>query len=139
MPSNAFIGRTEAPTEPELAAVLGEAKSTWDQLLAELEQEFGVNVREWSSYSPKAGWSLRLKRKSRTVAWLGPREGAFMVAFILGQKAMDTARASRLPQRILRILQEAPRYPEGTGVRIMVKSSSDLAPIKSLTSIKLAN
>ena len=118
--------------------MLGQAKPVWDQLLAELDGEFGVNVREWSSYSPKAGWSLRLKRKSRTIAWLGPSEGAFMVAFILGQKAVETARASRLPQRILRILQEAPRYPEGTGVRIMVKTASDLASIKALTAVKLA-
>jgi hypothetical protein len=108
-------------------------------LLADLEREFGVNVREWNSYSPKAGWSLRLKRKARTIVWLGPREDSFIAAFILGDKAMRAARAAKLPQRIVKIMNEAPKYPEGTGVRIALKTPKDLAAVKTLAAIKLAN
>jgi hypothetical protein len=136
---NAFIGKTTAPTDAELSAALGDARPAWDQLLAELAGELGVNVREWSSYSVKAGWSLRLKRKSRTIVWLGPRAGAFLVAFILGDKAMRAAKASKLPRRIVEIMNEAPKYPEGTGVRMVIKAVKDLAAIKTLAAIKLAN
>lgn len=139
MPANAFIGKTEAPTEAELNAVLGDAQAAWDQLLAELEGELGVEVREWSSYSVKAGWSLRLKRKSRTVVWLGPCAGAFLVAFILGGHAMRAAKASKLPKRIVEIMKQAPKYPEGTGVRIVIKTAKELAAIKTLAAIKLAS
>ena len=136
---NAFIGKAAAPTDAELSAALGDARPAWDQLLAKLEGELGVNVREWSSYSVKAGWSLRLKRKSRTIVWLGPRAGAFLVAFILGDKAMRAAKASKLPRRIVEIMKQAPKYPEGTGVRIVIKVVKDLAAIKTLAAIKLAN
>lgn len=139
MKPNAFIGKTKAPTETELTSALGKAKLTWDQLVAALEEELGVNIREWNSYSPKYGWSLRLKRKSRTVVWLSPFNGAFQVGFILGAKAMQAAKAARLPQRIVKIMQEAPKYPEGTGVRIITKTAKSIPAIKTLATIKLAN
>ena len=137
--ANAFIGKSRQPTDKELSTALGPAKSTWDQLLIELDREFGVNVHEWNCYSLKAGWSLRVKRKARTIVWLGPREGAFMAAFILGDKAMLAAHASKLPQRIVKIMNEAPKYPEGTGIRIMMKILKDIAVVKTLTAIKIAN
>jgi hypothetical protein len=118
---------------------LKRSRATWDQLLADLDREFGVNIQEWNSYSPKAGWSLRVKRKARTIVWLGPREGCFIAAFVLGDKAMQAARAGKLPQRIVKIMNEVPKYPEGTGVRITLKTPKDLAAVKTLAAIKLAN
>ena len=136
---NAFIGKTAAPTSEELSAALGPARSVWDQLLADLDREFGVSVQEWNCYSPKAGWSLRAKRKKRTVVWLGPREGSFVAVFILGEKAMKAARAGKLPRRIARVMETAPKYPEGTGVRITVKTAKEIKALKILAAIKLAN
>jgi hypothetical protein len=139
MSPNAFINKPKQPTNAELAAALGPAKAAWDQLLADLAQEYGANVREWNSYSLKAGWSLRVKRKARTIVWLAPCPGAFRVAFILGDKAVLAAQEAKLPKRILKIINEAPKYPEGTGVRLEVKSSKDIATLKKLAAIKLAN
>ena len=139
MAPNAFINQPEQPTDEELSQALGPSKSVWDQLLTELAQEFGVNVHEWNCYSPKAGWSLRVKRKARTIVWLGPLKGAFRVAFILGDKAIAAARQEKLPARIVKLIDEAPKYPEGTGVRLEVKTAKDIAVLKKLAVIKLAN
>ncbi len=139
MSPNAFIGKAEQPTDGELTTALGPARATWDQLLADLAREHGVNVHEWNSYSLKAGWSLRVKRKARTIVWLGPRTDSFIAAFILGDKAIRAARAGKLSQRIVKIMNEAPKYPEGTGVRITVKTPKDLAGVLALAVIKLAN
>jgi hypothetical protein len=139
MSPNAFINKPKQPTEAELVAALGLAKPVWDQLLTDLAREFDVTVHEWNCYSPKAGWSLRVKRKGRTIVWLGPRKGAFMAAFILGDRAMLAARRNKLPQRVVQTLNEAPKYPEGTGVRLEVKSARDITTLKKLAAIKLAN
>ncbi len=139
MEANAFIGKAKKPTEAELAAALGPAKTVWDSFIAGLAEEHGVDVREWSSYSKKAGWALRLKRKKRTIVWLAPCQGCFRVAYILGEKAMKAARECLFPQRVKKILEEAPKYPEGTGVRITVKGARDIAVLKKLAEIKLAN
>jgi hypothetical protein len=136
---NAFIGKSEKPTEAELAAALGPSKTLWDQLVDDLARESGVDVQEWNSYSPKAGWSLRLKRKERNIVYLGPLQGGFRVAFILGDKAVKAARRSKLPARVLKIIAESPRDPEGTGVRMLVNGLEDVEVVKQLALIKLEN
>ena len=139
MTANAFINQPKPPTDAALAAALGPVKSVWNQFLSELDQEFGVNIEEWNSYSPKAGWSLRVKHKKRTIVWLAPCVGCFRVAFVLGDKAMQAARQGKWPKRIVKVMDEAPKYPEGTGIRLEIKSSRDIAMLKKLTAIKLAN
>lgn len=139
MPVNAFIGMSEQPDEAELSAELGQAKATWDELVDLLANEHEVTTREWKSYSPKAGWSLALKYKKRTIVYLIPSRGCFQVAFVLGDKAMKAARDSKLPQRIHKALDEAPRYAEGTGVRIEITGAKDIPFVKTLAAIKLAN
>jgi hypothetical protein len=52
---------------------------------------------------------------------------------------MAAARARKLPKAVLAALDEAPRYAEGTGLRLVVSKLKDLAPIHTLTEVKLAN
>ena len=135
MSPNAFIGRTKPPTDEELSTELGAARVLWDELLTEL----ALPLQEWNSYSPKAGWSLKVKLKKRTIVYLAPCHGSFRVAFVLGDKAVEAARQSKLPKAVLKILDEAPRYPEGTGVRLEIAARRDLAAVKKLAEVKLAN
>jgi hypothetical protein len=136
---NAFIGSTAAPTDTDLAANLGRAKPAWDRLLESLARELDVSGHEWKSHAAKWGWSLRVLRKQRTIVWLSPGREGFQAVFILGDKAVAAARASRLPARIKAALAAAPKYPEGTGLRLLVKSPRPLAALKILAAIKLAH
>lgn len=137
---NAFIGKLEAPTDGDLAAELGRtATALWDQLLASLAEQHGITIREWNSYSSKAGWALRLKKGKRAILYLSPGHRAFVAAFALGGKAVEAARRSGLPQRAIQIIDSATRYAEGTAVRIEVNGPADLALVRQLAAIKLAN
>jgi hypothetical protein len=135
MSPNAFIGRTKPPTDDELSAELGAVRVLWDELLTEL----ALPIQQWHSYSPKAGWSLKLLLKKRTIVYLAPCHGSFRAAFILGDKAVEAARQCRLPKAIIKIIDEAPRYAEGTGVRLEISARKDLAAVKTLAEVKLAN
>jgi hypothetical protein len=135
---NAFIGQAKEPTDPELAAALGAAKVLWDRLVTELTEEHKLTC-EWNSYSIKAGWALRLKREARNIVYLSPSQGGFMASFALGDKAIQAARASKFPKNVLKIIDEAKKYAEGTAVRILVGGSEDAAVVKSLARIKLEN
>ena len=139
MAANAFTNKQETPSECEVTAALGSAKPVWDRFLSDLARECEATIREWKSYSIKMGWSLRVKRKSRTIVWLSPLAGGFTVVFILGNQAMQAAREGRLPQRVVKALEKAPQYPEGTCLRLEVKSARDLAALRKLAAIKLAN
>ena len=135
MSPNAFIGRTKPPTDEELATALGAARALWDEILADL----ALPVQEWNSYSPKAGWSLKLKQGKRTIVYLAPCQGSFRVAFILGAKALDAVRQAKPSEALRKTLDEAPRYPEGTGVRLHIKTRRDLAAVRKLAEAKLAH
>jgi hypothetical protein len=136
---NAFIDKPKKPTAAELTAALGPAKALWDQLLAGLADEHNLTVQEWNSYSRKAGWSMRLKLKDRNILYLTPCQGCFFVSFALGDKAVQAARQSGLPQSVIKIIDEAKRYVEGTGVRIEMKKPKDIEIAKKLAAIKLAH
>src|ERR1035438_1658075 len=135
MSPNAFIGSAKPPTDYELRAQLGAARVLWDELVAEL----ALPIQEWNSYSPKAGWSLKLKLGKRTIVYLAPCHGRFRVALVLGAKAVEAARQAKLAKAVLRIINEAPRYAEGTGVRLEIRARKDLAAVKQLAEVKLAN
>ncbi|MBZ5525429.1 MAG: DUF3788 domain-containing protein [Acidobacteriia bacterium] len=136
---NAFAGQARKPSDHELTAALGAARAIWDQLVGDLVREHGVDVQEWNSYSTRAGWSLRLKHKDRNIVYLTPSQGCFMASFALSDKAVKAARQSRLPARVIEIIDEAKRYAEGTAVRIDVKSARDITVVKKLAAIKLAS
>jgi hypothetical protein len=135
---NAFIGKNTQPTAEEVIAVLGPTAAVWKELIDWLAEQNVVD-QEWKSYSPKAGWSVRLKVKKRNIIYLSPCSGCFRVAFIFGDKAVAAARQADLSKSTLKLLNEALRYPEGTGLRPTVKSPKDLAAIRKLALIKLAN
>jgi hypothetical protein len=135
---NAFIGKTTQPSETEITAALGLTAALWKQLVGWLaEQE--VAEQEWKSSSAKYGWSLLLKLKKRTIVYLGPCNGCFRVSFVLGDRAVAAARQGDLSKPTLKLIDEAPCYAEGTGVRLMVKAPKDLAAVRKLALIKLAN
>jgi hypothetical protein len=136
---NAFVDKAEKPTAEEISAALGSSAPLWTQLVDELAKEHGVTIQEWQSLSPKYGWSLRLKLKKRTIVYLAPCKGSFRVAFVLGDRAVKAAREARLPASVVKVMDEAPRYAEGTGVRLVVKAAKDLAAIRKLAVVKLAN
>jgi len=138
LPPNAFIGRTEAPADADLSRALGDFKPLWDGLIGEMTDEHGV-AQEWRCQSVKTGWLLRLKRGKRTILWMAPCEGSFRVMFILGERAVLAARQSGLSARLMRIIDEAPHYPEGTGIRLQIKGPRDIPAIRKLATIKLEN
>lgn len=136
---NAFIGHAKQPTEKQLASALGETGVLWHELVTDLKRDLKLDGQEWNSSSTKAGWSLRLQWKKRNIVYLGPRAGWFMAAFILGDKAVAAARKSELPAGVVKMIDEAKRYPEGTGVRIEVHDAKDADTVKALAKIKLEN
>jgi hypothetical protein len=136
---NAFIGKTSIPSTQELSAALGPSLALWNDLVDSLLAEPGVTEMEWNSLKPKYGWHLIAKSKKRRIAYFGPCTGCFWVSFILGDRAMAAARTGSFSKAVVKILDEAPHYPEGTGVRLLVKNARDLAAIRKLAKIKLAN
>jgi hypothetical protein len=136
---NAFIGKPCPPTDEELSIALGTTSTVWNQLLDWFAKEQSASGQEWKSSAPKYGWTLLLMLKKRRIAYLAPCAGCFQVSVILGDRAVATAREAGLPKPVLELLDQAPHYPEGTGLRLAVKNARALPAIRKLVQIKLAN
>ena len=137
---NAFIGKPEQPSPEEISAALGPTASLWNEFVEWMAARLGAGTQEWKGVCVKKyGWSLTLKAKKRTIVYLGPCIGCFRVAFALGDKAVAAAKQTKLPKKILQALADAPRYPEGTGLRLVVNKAADLEAIRKLAEIKLAH
>jgi hypothetical protein len=139
MNANAFIGRTKAPSDADLAAALGAVKPLWDEIVVGMAHELGLTGSEWKSYGAKHGWALQLRRGKRNIVHLAPCEGSIRVLFILGERAVAAARAARLGAAGAKLIDEAPRYPEGTGIRLEVSRPRQIPLVRKLARIKLDN
>lgn len=129
-----LYSRTMALVAPPPLDDLGRARPLWDAWIAELAATYGAPITEWKAYSKKIPPALRVAKGKRTIVWLSVREGFFLAFYVLGEKAVAAAPAELAP-----LLADAPRYPEGRGVRVEVKSAAELPLLRRLTALKLAH
>lgn len=139
MTLGALDGPESPPTEPTLAAVLGRAHRAWTKLRAGLQAAHGPLAEEWHFAGEKFGWSFRLKQGKRVLVYMLPCRSSFLASFALGEKACRAARATGLPEALLALLDAAPKYAEGRGVRVPVRSLKDTDGVLRLAALKAAN
>jgi hypothetical protein len=139
MTPSAFLDKSSEPKDADVAEVLGPARELWDELKRHIAEQHPPIDEAWTFGGKKYGWSLRLKQKKRAVLYMTPLEGCFRVNFALGEKAVVAAHEIDLPDDILRIIDDAPRYAEGRGVRFEVSSAEDVRNAVKVAGVKMEN
>jgi uncharacterized protein DUF3788 len=132
----AFQDSCAPPTDRELAAALGVVHPLWIRFISTVRISRGPLVADEWSFSKTFGWTLRLKQPRRALVHLTPCESGFLASFALGEKACLAARDAEIPAAMLAIIDAAPRYSEGRGVRIPVRTVRDLEGVLRLAEIK---
>jgi hypothetical protein len=139
MTLSAFDDKSSPPRDRALEATLGRTHSLWARLKNDLQAAYGPLIEEWAFSGKSFGWSFRLKQNKRTIVYMTPCRAHFLASFALGEKACRAAHAAGLAAPVLAAIDGAPKYPEGRGVRIPVRSRRDLDTVESLAAIKVAN
>jgi hypothetical protein len=139
MALSAFDEKAKPPTPQSLKKALGKSAAHWEDLVRFLASEFDPLTEKWGFAGKDWGWALRLIHKKRTILYMTPCKGHFLVGFALGEKAVQAAHASSLPGSILDLIDGAQKYAEGRAVRIEVRSKKTGEAVKTLASIKMAN
>jgi hypothetical protein len=134
-----FNDKSKQPSEDELKAKLGSTFTFWNDLKKLIASKFAPVNEEWGFTSKKTGWGLRLKGENRTILYMTPCEGYFLASFALGEKAVKAAHESDLPASVLKIIDNAPKYAEGRGVRLEVRDTNDVRVVEKLAVAKMAN
>lgn len=130
------MDKDRKPADDDLA-VLGDRLVDWRNLVALIVGDFEGTTSEWVYSGKNHGWALRLKRKDRAIVYLAPGHGEFRASLALGERAVAAARDSDLPQSVVNAIDQAPKYAEGRGVRIVVEGSEDVQSVVRLARIKM--
>lgn len=139
MALSAFDDKSHRPDEKDLSEMLGLTSVLWDELKAHLTSHYEPLTEQWNFSGKNYGWGLQLKQKKRTVLYITPCRGYFLASLALGEKAVQVAHQSGLPDSVLSVIDGARKYAEGRGVRLEVRSKGDLEHIKKLAAVKMAN
>lgn len=136
---SAFGDKSKVPQDDDLEATLGNAFVFWNELKRLMALRFVPLSIEWGFTSKKTGWGLRLKGEKRTILYMTPCNGNFLVSFALSEKAVKAAHESDLPTSVLKVIDSARKYAEGRGVRLEVRSAEDVRNVEKLAAIKMAS
>ncbi len=130
----ATIVATAPPSEAEIAAVLRDAHSAFQALLARR----GPTVAEWRRYSRKSPWVLKVSQGKRTLFYARPDSGKLKVTVLLGASAVEAALAGQVSKQLHASIREAQVYPEGRPVSVWISRPADVRKLDELVSVKLA-
>jgi hypothetical protein len=139
MSLSAFGDNGRAPSEDDLRATLGRAYSPWKKLVALVGERISPIAEVWAFTSTNTGWGLRIRHRDRIILYMTHQHQQFLVSLVLGEKAIAAARAARLSAAVRDAIAAAPRYAEGTGLRMTVTSSRQLPGLAALAQIKWQN
>ena len=141
MPLSFFPDKNTPPSDVELRAALAETAGLWEELIARLAAHFPPIDVVWNIASKKTGWSARVNHRKRTIVYLLPCDGFFQVSLALGEKAATAARTSELRDALLPLIDAAPKYAEGRGIRFEIHRGDDdkVAIAEALALLKMAN
>ena len=132
-----FPDKSHLPQDADLARALGQAKRHWDDLVAHARGASPTATPEWKYYGKKFGWTFVLRGKRHNLLYMKPVGKSFSTSFAFGEKAVQAALESDLPAKVIEMIRQSPKYPEGRAVRMAVTSAADAKVVKRLLSIKL--
>jgi hypothetical protein len=137
MALSAFDDKGSRPDARALASTLGRSHAHWRAVIDGVRAAYGPVREEWSFAGANYGWSLRLKNAKKAIVYLTPRRGDFLASFALGEKACRAARERDISPQVLAIIDAAPRYVEGRGVRIPVRSAKAVSDVMRIAALKM--
>lgn len=137
MALSTFDDRSRAPREREVEEALGRSYSLWLALKEHVAETHAPITEKWGYSGASYGWGLQLKGKKRAVLYMTPCKKHFLASFALGEKAVAAAKRAGLPDPVIEVIDAAPRYAEGRGVRIPVRNKLTLAAVQQLAAIKM--
>lgn len=138
MALSAFENKGLPPDPRDLTRVLGRAARHWATLISRVTAEYPGLTQHWHFAGSKFGWSMRLRQKERVALYLTPQRGSFLAGVVLGEKAVRAARNADAHPDLLAIIEEAPKYAEGRGIRISVSAAKQVKAVRKLLDFKMA-
>ncbi|EAR00350.1 DUF3788 domain-containing protein [Maribacter sp. HTCC2170] len=132
-----FPDKAKKPTENNLASKLGKTHDLWKKINSLVLEKYPEGAEEWFYSGKKYGWNYRIKDKKRAIIYFSPRDNFFKAGFIFGNRALKDIMESTISDTIKEELRRAPKYGEGTGLRLDIINDGIIPDIEQLINFKL--
>lgn len=136
MALSAFSDKAHPPTEEDLRSTLGASHAAWARLKTLVSERIPPVNELWGFTGKSTGWGLRLRHGERVILYMTPGQGRFLVSFVLGEKAVTSAREADLPGWLLSAIDAAPRRAEGRGFRLQIEDAAQVPALAALAELK---
>ena len=134
-----FDDKAMIPTDNMVDDAIADTKGLWDKLSFHVAENYQGISHEWKMYSKKSGWNLVFKQGKRTLFYFVPCESYFIIAFVLGEKAVNTAIQSSLSAGTKEAISDADVCAMGHSFFVTVKGEQDIEDVIALLKIKAAS
>ena len=137
MSIGAFTDKEYQPTDDEILKMIGPKRSTWEELVQFIRENYPSDEDCKFLYGKKYGWALRFRIRGQLLTSLYPTEGGFTVQINLSPAAIEQAQSKKLGENVRQVIARANRYPEGRWLFIPVKSAEDIRDIQQLLALRV--
>jgi len=137
MSEKQFTIKSEPPTEARIKEILKDKYMIMEAIRKFIQESIGETTEEWKYYGVKNGWVLKTFLKKRNLFFIGIYDGYFRIAFVFGEKAVQSVLESDISEELKKTLTEARKYAEGRGLWLEIYDSKHLEDIQKLIKIKV--
>ena len=136
MATSIFDDKAIIPNDSMVETAIADTKPLWEKLQSHVAENYqGINS-EWKMYSKKSGWNLVFRQGKRTLFYFVPCKDHFIIAFVLSEKAVETALHSPISEKAKAEIRDADVCAMGHSFFVYVKSEQDLEDVVTLLKIK---
>ena len=125
-----------APGADELSATLGAAEAIWNSIIQAAAAAHPSLETEWRPSKSEFGLMCLLRQKKRTLLYMTPEPKRILIGIVLGERAVEAALASALPDDLKTLFREARPYAEGRGIRFPVTKKREIETVMELLRMK---
>jgi len=136
MATSIFDDKAIEPNDAMVEMALADTMPLWNKLQDHIAENYSGLISEWKMYTKKSGWSLVFRKAKRTLFYFVPCENHFIIAFVLGEKAVKIALDSPISQKTRDEIADADSCAMGHSFYVYIKNEEDLSDIKTLLKIK---
>ena len=137
MPNFVFLDKTNKPDEKDILHSLDDASSLWLDIHRYIEEHYDFTP-EMTYFTKNYGWSIRYRRKNKTLCYVFPGEGNFSILIVLGRKEVERVELVKdtLNESIKNVFEQTEQLHDGRWLWISITNGDDLASFKTVLTAK---
>ena len=139
---NELFNLDQIPSNEEIRAYIGDAKTSWDELALYIGETYKAKRQlNYSKCALQPGWNVKYQKSGKALCTLYPMEGYFIALVVVGPKEEEEVsigmEAGLFTPYLKELYDKTARSAMGRWLMIEVKDKAVLNDIRRLLNIRI--